>query len=283
MTLWKRQSILILSAILSIYLVGNVILSLIQLDFAFDTFITPEFASSYSRNDLQVLTPFLFFGTCCLIVMIIEILKNPIFPLSVLSLFSLGLSIVFLCLHLTGSDITEDFSDLRESKQAIASIPPNKVILTDTFHYPSRPSPRPYFGYLSSLSNEQFYFSMPANYQSSSSWKEKYTNSLLFFGSRISESHMSFLEKSGVSVILHSKLCKSPLIDSLKSYIKPTYENANFLILQIEPDQHQGLRMKLPLVSTFIDPDSYLQNNLCKPPPDWKMPLSSGQFVFQNR
>jgi len=277
---WKSNSFRILVSALFLYTASLLFIEIVQIQIMVERWLTPEFATSSAKNDEQLLLPILLFNLFVILNTFMTVFKwrqIAVFGISGLSLF---MSFAFFFFSVFTPQLTDDFADLNDAKRAVSSLPRNGNILTNDFYFPSEGYTREYFGYLSALTNAQFYFSMPGNFQMMSSWSTKFQNSFLFFGSQLSYAHLEFLDRYDISSIVYSTRCSSRLINALPVEFQLLTENQLFKVFQV-PTQIELNRLKLVSIieSKYFESKPLFGAARCGVPEGWEMPEVSSNLI----
>lgn len=259
----------------------TIIVSILQLEVVEKSTLFRESSDSFNRNDEQLLYPFMIVVTSILVGALIYILGEKSRFLLVYSLAAVAFSLFIAQLHLSGSKSLEDFADLKETKIASLYLPKNQVILTNDFSFPAENFRRNYQGYLNSLSNSQFYFAMPPVYSFSNSWPEKFSNSLLFFGSNMSESHLDFLTENRIGSLFYSKRCSSPLIKSLDGKLPIFFENSSYAVYNFSPQIVKAAFPSLPKTSPYEGQTAIYGISTCEVPLEWRISKDSSYLIHR--
>ena len=273
-----RESKVVIFAIV-LYTFTQTFVAILNLDIQVEIWLSPEFAESSSRNDEQLLFPILFFILSLLLGTIIFFTGLHSRVLFTFACLTMATTIWNMGLHISGSNQTEDFADLRLASTAVSKIPTNSLILTNEFFYPSGDYNREYFGFLGALSNSQFYFSMPGNFQMAPSWSEKFEKSLLFFGSSPSGAHWSFITTNHIDYLLYSKRCKSPFVESITTEFELIFENSHYSVYKLAKSSKASVEDKIPQFSAYLGQLPLYGQATCDFPLDWKIPIDSKKLI----
>lgn len=273
-----REFAVAISAII-LFIFTQTFVTILNLDIQVEKWTSPEFAQSSSRNDEQLLFPILFFVLFLLLGTLFFLTGLHSRVLLTFACLSMATTIWNFSLHISGSNQTEDFADLRLASTAVSKIPTNSLVLTNDFFYPSGDYNREYFGYLSALSNSQFYFSMPGNFIMAPTWPDKFENSLLFFGSSLSGAHWSFITTNRIDYLLYSRRCKSPLVENLTTEFELIFENSHYSVYKIATSSKTAVMHTIPMFSTYLGQLPLYGQATCDFPLDWKIPIDSAKLV----
>lgn len=279
---WKLQFIRDSKTIFvtALLVIGSTLtIAVIELKVQVTRWLSQELQVSMERNDLQLLLPIYFLSLVVCLGVMFRIVQIPPMSLLGVALAAFSVSIYFQFLSIEFPNKTEDYADLSYSKLAVSNLSPSGTVITNDFFFPNLNYSRPYFGYLNTFTNTQFYFSMPNNFQVAKSWANKFENSMLFFGSNYSLSHFKFLARNNIDSIVFTRRCSSPLIDTLPSYFQRVYSDQNFYVYRLYGLDNTKENHKYPEATKYQGQRTLFGESQCQPPVGWLMPSDSSYLL----